>query len=582
MGDYFSAALNFLSGLALFLYGIRFMSDKLEAASGKYLKNLLSRISGGIFRGFVFGAVIAALIQSSSATTVMVVGLVNARLMTLTSATGVIIGANLGTTVTSWLLSLSSVRLNSVALKIVSPDFFAPVFALVAIFMRMISKNRRARDISGLLLGFSILMIGLNIMTSSLLPFENSEILGRVLYLFDTPAEAFLVGVITSALVQSSSAAVGILQAFSVTGLIPYSVAIPMVMGQNIGTCTSAILSSVGTNRNARRAALIHLYYNVIGAASLSVIFYATVALGDFSILSLEASSAGIALVHTLFNLASTFLILPFARNIQTLAIISLPDKKEEYPLQDQMESLLDKRFLSSPSIALSVSGEFFEKLFSHESKRLKAAFEKLSGGSEASLSPPPEFKDRLCEYLLKLDCNSLSYNESNRLFMLVGSIEELDGISKSNSEIFDILSRMEKETDFSDHSFFRLMIRLFSVCEEAIRESSLSACHRAIPLFRLVQAAASEIKQRRTCRILSDGAPSKASKNDLLYNELISQLERMASHCHEIALGIIKSHFGGSAFDMREYVRSYEEGADFYNDYNEFKLAFSSDRSSP
>ena len=522
MGDYFSAALKFLSGLALFLYGMRFMSDKLEATSGKYLKNLISRLSGGIFRSFLLGAGIAALIQSSSATTVIVIGLVNANLMTLGSATGVIIGANLGTTVTSWLLSLSSIRLDSVALKIVSPEFFAPVLALVAIFMRMASKSKRTRDISGLLLGFSVLMIGLNIMTSSLLPFESDETLGRVLYLFDTPMEAFLVGIITSALVQSSSAAVGILQAFSITGLIPYSIAIPMVMGQNIGTCASALLSSVGTSRNARRAALIHLYYNVIGAASLSLIFYATVALGDFNILSLEATSAGIALVHTLFNLASTFLLLPFAKGIQALSVITLPDKNDSSPIQEQMDSLLDKRFLSSPSIALSVSREFFEQLFCYEIKRLKIAFDWMVGGSAPPLSPPPEFKDHLCEYLLKLDCAVLTYNESNQLFRLIGSIDELEEISEANSEICDIVSRMGNKPKTFDDSFYRIVLEIFSLCDEAVRENSMSACHRIMPLCRLAEATASDIKLRRTSRILSEGAPSKASKNDLLYNEII------------------------------------------------------------
>lgn len=592
MNEYLSAILSFCSGLALFLYGMRFMTDQLEYASGKSIKKYFGKLSGGVFSGFIFGTLISVLIQSSSATTVMVIGLVNANILTLTSACGVIIGANLGTTITSWILSLSSIEASSLSLQIISPEFFAPILALSSIFVRLFSRKSRIYDIAGLTLGFSVLMIGMNLMTSSLIPFENTENFSRILNHLSSPIVAFLVGIITSALIQSSSASVGVLQAFSVTGLVPYSMVVPMVMGQNIGTCATALISSVGAGKNAKRAAFIHLYYNVIGAALISVIFYAAVLSLNIDFLSTDATPTGIALTHTLFNLISTFLLLPFAKQLEKLSILTFPEKKNSGFPYNENEKLLDERFLKTPTLALGICKEVFDKLYLDVFSNIKLAMSLANCGRNKridlssftnSYDEQISLKNTLQEYLLKFNSQNLSLSDSRELCRLISSLEGIERICESYHKIPTILSQIRKnsKTDALVKSenmemLFSAICEMYEISSRTTIQKEPSTAHRTLPLLRLVEAISAELKIRHTSKIISRDAPSYDIESGLLFSELIASFEKIAASIYHISTCVIKSHFGGSAFEMREYLQSYEKSAEFEVVYYNFRKKYS------
>lgn len=588
MNVYVSTALSFLSGLALFLYGMRFMSDELERASGERLKKYFERISGGIVRSFFLGTAITALIQSSSATTVIVIGLLNAGIIDLTAACGVIIGANLGTTITSWILSLTEISSPSLALQLIDPEFFAPVIALIAIFTRLFAKKLRTHGLAGLLLGFSVLMIGMNLMTASLLPFETAESFSAIVGFLKDPVTALAIGIAITALIQSSSASVGILQALSITGMIPYSAVIPLVMGQNIGACATALLSSIGTNKNAKRAALIHLYYNVIGAIVISVLFYSFAYAAKPSFLSADASPSGIALTHTLFNLASTFLLLPFAKQLEKLAILSIPDKKSDKKQISERSPILDDRFLNSPALALSVSRDAFGGLTDRYFEAARYTMHHIKNEADErksfidlslALDKNEEAKDFLREYLLRIDSSALGQSDKRELCRIINSLEELGNIGAQTGRISAIISQMRnKYSDpllYTNSELDALLLavdRLIDITRDAIVNDNTEKAHDTEPLVRLIEAIAEELKIRRTTRMISGNAPSEG----LLYSELIGAVEKLALSCSALSRNVIKAHFGGSAFDFREYIKSYEGSPEFDAAYRMLKKRFS------
>ena len=345
--------LSLLCGLALFLYGMDVMGDGLKKSAGSRLKTILGKFTSNPIKGFLLGLVVTAVIQSSSATTVMVVGFVNSGTMTLLQSVGVIIGANLGTAVTAWLTGLNGIgeggQAASAIIKWLKPDAWMPVLAVIGICLLMFSKRSKKKDIGAILLGFAVLMVGMSMMGDAVSPLKNSTEFQQILTMFENPILGVLAGLVLTAIVQSSSASVGILQSLTVTGAITYGAAIPIVMGQNIGTCVTAMISSVSANKNGKRAALVHLYFNIIGVVVVSVVYYVLNAIFDFAFADMSIDMWGVAGVHTIFKLISIALIGPFYRQLEKLAILTIRDKEGDA----EATNLLDERLLETPAVAV-------------------------------------------------------------------------------------------------------------------------------------------------------------------------------------------------------------------------------------
>ena len=342
------AVLTLVGGLAMFLYGMNVMGSGLEKVSGGRLERTLEKMTSNPIKGVLFGAAVTAVIQSSSATTVMVVGFVNSGIMKLSQGIGIIMGANIGTTITAWILSLTGLQGDSVLVQMLNPNSFSPILAIVGIVLIMLSKNGKKKDIGTIMIGFAVLMFGMSSMSGAVKPLANMPEFTNILTYFSNPVLGVLTGAVLTAIIQSSSASVGILQALSSTGSITYGAAIPIIMGQNIGTCVTALISCIGANKNAKRAAMVHLYFNIIGTVVFLGLFYGANAIVHFSFIDDPLNAANIAVVHTAFNLFSTALLLPFSKLLEKLASLTIRDKETAAE-----KPVLDERFLNTPSFAL-------------------------------------------------------------------------------------------------------------------------------------------------------------------------------------------------------------------------------------
>lgn len=354
--DFFSI-LSMIGGLALFLYGMHVMGDGLSKLSGGRLERVLEKLTSTPLKAVLLGAGVTAVIQSSSATTVMVVGFVNSGIMKLSQAIGIIMGANIGTTITSWILSLSGIESSNFFIRLLKPTSFAPVLALAGIIFIMAAKKDKYKDVGAILVGFAVLMMGMDTMSMAVKPLADVPEFTGILTMFSNPVLGLLAGALLTAVIQSSSASVGILQALCATGAVSFGTAVPIIMGQNIGTCITAMLSSIGASKNARRAALVHLYFNIIGTVVFMVVFYTIHGIVQFAFLDEAASAAGIAVTHTIFNVFATLLLIPFSKGLERLAYMTIPeDKEEEMVTEDEELTALDSRFLETPGFAIDQS----------------------------------------------------------------------------------------------------------------------------------------------------------------------------------------------------------------------------------
>ena len=584
-----SIILSFISGLALFLYGMSFMSAELEKASGGRLERALERFSSGILQSFLLGTAVTALIQSSSATTVMVIGFVNSGIMKLSAATGIIIGANLGTTVTSWILSLTGISEGAFLVSLLDPSFFAPILAIIGVFMRLFSKKTRAFDVGGMILGFSLLMIGMTLMSDSLAPLSQNESFTSILTLFQNPLAGILAGTLLTAVIQSSSASVGILQALSLTGALPYSIALPIVMGQNIGTCATALISSVGTDKNAKCAAFIHLYFNVIGTLLISVVFYSLNALIAFPFLDSDATPVDIALAHTLFNLISTLLLLPFSSYLERLALFTVGKRKDDESTSELHERLLDQRFLSSPSFALDVSRETFKKMIctATETARLSISLALRAQNERQIISSIEEkedlvdkYEESLRRYLLKIKSDDLTRSEEAELYRLLASIGEAEHICDRAYDLSRIITEMHrrgKELPLAVLPEFKIYLdaveEAMNITLEAVNNKNTVAAHQVEPLVRITSLLCTELRSRNNEALLSGKIHDEGYGS--FFNDILSDLEDICELCSTLALLIIRSHLGGNEFDSHEYLHAYASTAEYRAAYQRFKKKY-------
>lgn len=446
--------LTLLGGLALFLYGMNMMGDGLEKLSGGKLEAILQKLTANPLKGVALGLGVTAIIQSSSATTVMVVGFVNSGIMGLAQAVPVIMGANIGTTVTSWLLSLTGIQGENVLMQLLEPSSFSPLLAFIGMILIMFTKNEKKNDVGTILLGFAVLMTGMMSMSGAVAPLADVPEFVRLMTMFSNPILGLLAGAILTAIIQSSSASVGILQALCATGTIHYSVALPVIMGQNIGTCITAILSSMGANRNAKRTALIHLFFNLIGTSVFMIVFYSLNVFVDFAFLGQAADEKGIAIIHSCFNIGATILLLPFSKVLVKLAYLALPVKEEEEKkkMESSME-LLDERFFENPAFALIQSKEVSKRLFDNILDVAQMAYGliyKFQSEEYSELKQRCEEIDSeidgFNEYLTKLSNYNLSNKDNQALSILLQTTGELKGITTHLYQIAKAGKKLNKK----------------------------------------------------------------------------------------------------------------------------------------
>ncbi len=576
--------LSLIGGLCLFLFGMNLMGSYLEKAAGGGLKNILGKLTTSKMAGFLTGLGVTAVIQSSSATTVMVVGFVNSGLLTLRQAINVIMGANVGTTVTAWLLSLTGVSGDAWFVEIFKPSSFTPILALIGIFLFMGSKSNRKKDIGVILLGFATLMYGMDAMSSSVAGLKESEGFASILTLFDNPLMGVLTGAVLTAIIQSSSASVGILQALSSTGAISIGMSVPIIMGQNIGTCVTALISSVGTNRNARRASIVHLSFNVIGTTVLLIAYSIVRGLVDIPLLANSADQVTIAICHTAFNIACTVLMLPCAGLLEKLSMKLIPEPKGEDKKEEINE--LDERLMITPAVAIERCRVVTEKMASISKASLYKALSQLESFNDDYCkevrdeeTAVDKYEDILGSYLVKLNTYPLTdkdMRESAKLLHLIGDIERISDHAVNIMESAEELK--EKEIVFSDFALGELNVIIAAVKEivelsyAAYVNNDIVSAKKVEPLEQVIDNLKEKLRTRHIERLQNGGCTIEAG---FIWSDLLNNLERVSDHCSNIAGCVIEmSH---NSLDLHQYLKNIKEGkGEFVDDYERYSQLYS------
>ena len=564
--------LTMVGGLALFLYGMRVLGDGLKKASGGKMEHILEKLTSNKLMAVLLGAGVTAVIQSSSATTVMVVGFVNSGIMKLTQAVGVILGANVGTTVTAWILSLTEVNGTSFFLQLLKPTSFSPVLAIVGVILISMGKKNRQKDIGTIMVGFAVLMSGMNTMSSAVTPLASEPGFIKFLLAFSNPVLGMLVGLVLTAVIQSSSASIGILQALSVTGAVSYSTAIPIILGANIGACATSLISSVGANRNGRRAALIHLYFNLIKTITFMLVFYTINAVVDFAFMGQPASALGIAVIHTAFNVVSVILIFPVSAVLEKLVILTIPISEEEQKedRQDKNElQLLDARFLGTPSFALEVCKSVAATMVDISREALFIAIDMLDHYDEESAKKVIElenivdhYDDEIGSYLVKLSSRQLTERDSQQLSVLLHSIGDFERISDHAINIMESAREMsEKSLFFSrkaqeELSIYTGAIRdIVNTSVKVFQEEDLSLAAMIEPIEEVIDYLSVEVKKRHMKRLRKGKCTIEMG---FVLSDITTNYERVSDHCSNIALSLLQ--LNEENFETHEYQEAIVE----------------------
>ena len=558
--------LNMVCGLALFLYGMHVMGEGLTRMSGGRLEQLLERLTQSRLKAVLLGAAVTAVIQSSSATTVMVVGFVNSGIMKLSQAAGVIMGANIGTTVTSWILSLTGLEGSSLLVRLLKPSSFTPVMAMVGVAFLLFTKSEKKHNIGSIFIGFTVLMCGMTMMSDAVKPLANVPEFTGMLLMFTNPVLGMLAGVLLTAVIQSSSASVGILQALCVTGAVKYSAALPIIMGQNIGTCVTALLSSIGASKNAKRAALIHLYFNLIGTVLFMCAFYAFNAVFPFAFLDDAADAAGIAVIHTAFNLAATLVLLPFSGVLERLATLTVRDDEQAERIDDFQ--LLDERFLSTPAFAAEQCRVVTVRMARLTLEAIDAAIdlvdgepysEEKAGRVEALEAKIDLYEDNLGTYMVKLSHAKLSGEDSHTVSMLLHSISDFERISDHAVNVLRSAREMhEKKLSFSPQAAAELHVFAEAVRDIARRtvdcfdRGDLELAATVEPLESCIDQINSKVKSRHIERLTAGQCTIELG---FILQDFCPNFERVSDHCSNIALCQIQ--VPNDELDTHEYSQN-------------------------
>ncbi|HAL88403.1 MAG TPA: Na/Pi cotransporter [Clostridiales bacterium] len=565
MTFYLLKLISLLGGLALFLFGMDTMGKSLERTAGGKLQTILARMSSNVPKGFLLGLAVTAVIQSSSATTVMVVGFVNSGILTLKQAVGVIMGSNVGTTVTAWILSLSGLEGDSFLVQMFKPATLAPLLGAVGIVLYMFTDSEKKRNIGGILLGFMALMTGMDLMSSSMKFLKDEVWFTRMMISFSNPLVGILVGAALTAIIQSSSASVGILQSLCSTGAVTYGCAIPVILGQNIGTCVTAMMGAIGANKNARRAAMVHLYFNIIGSLVFVVGFYGIGLLHPWGFLGDTCSEMDIAVIHTSFNVCVTALLLPLNGLLVKLAVLTVPDdKQEEKPV------LLDERLLATPAVATQRAQDIATRMAEDSAQAMRLAMELTRKFDSKTLdrvleleSNTDRYEDALGTYLVQLSSRSLSVSDSRTLNTLLYTISDLERIADHAVNVGKAALEMEeKKIVFSRQAQGELEVLERAVSDilgrtvEAYRSFDRELARKVEPQEQVVDALVREIKSRHIRR-LREGRCSV--EYGFVLEDLLTAFERSADHCSNVAVEILQVSEG--KLEAHEYLNSLKAG---------------------
>lgn len=540
-------ALNLIGGLCLFLFGMNLMGQALERRAGSGLRSLLEKMTQNRLMGLLAGLGVTAVIQSSSATTVMVVGFVNSGLMTLRQSIGVIMGANIGTTVTAWILSLSGIEGSSLLVQMFKPSTFTPILALVGIILYMFCKADKKKDTGMILLGFATLMFGMEAMSSAVSSLRNVPQFREIFLMFSNPILGVLVGAVLTGIIQSSSASVGILQALASTGQVTYGAAIPIIMGQNIGTCVTALLSSIGTNKNARRAALVHLNFNVIGATVGIVLFYVVRAVAAPALLGQAASEWGIAVAHSIFNILCTAVLLPMGGLLEKLVLRLVPEGK-----QPQREAELDERLLATPALALERCRTLIADMASYSMESLRESLNAITAYNQKFAEHIREdeaktdhYEDIIGSYLVKLSARKIGESDSALAAEYLRIIGDFERIADHSVNILESAEEMQQK----GIAFSAAALQEYSTMAGAVREvtalaydsfvsGDVQAARQVEPLEQVIDDLKEEMRTRHIRRMQQGSCGIEAG---FIWSDLLTNLERVSDHCSNIACCMIE-----------------------------------------
>ncbi len=566
----FFGLLSLVGGLALFLYGMHVMGGGLERLSGGRLERLLERLTSSTWKAVLLGAGVTAVIQSSSATTVMLVGFVNSGIMKLSQAIGIIMGANIGTTITSWLLSLSGIESSSFFLRLLKPTSFSPVLAIIGVILIMSGKEDRKKEIGSILIGFAVLMFGMDAMSGAVKPLADVPEFTGILTKFQNPILGVLVGALLTAVIQSSSASVGILQALSVTGAFTYGSVIPIILGQNIGTCVTALMSAMGAGRGAKRTAFVHLYFNIIGSVLFLALYYVLNAMIQFDFAHETVGIAGIALIHSIFNIFATLIWLPGVKTLERLAYLTVPETQEEKDAIADKEAfpLLDERFLSTPGFAIEKCVSLTYKMADITEEAMETAMHLFEGYDEKRAKRveyledmADKYEDKLTAYLVQLNSRDLSYMESQSVSTLLHSISDLERISDHALNVMELAARMhKKELQFSNKAVKELQVygrAVEDILNRAIRaykENDRQLAMTVEPLEEVVDHLNKSVKKRYAKRLQKGKCEVELG---LLLSELATNYERVSDHCSNLAVYLLQTE--DSSFEAHSYQENLE-----------------------
>lgn len=578
--------LTLIGGLALFLYGMNVMGAGLEKMSGGKLERILETLTSNPIKAVLLGAGVTAVIQSSSATTVMVVGFVNSGIMKLSQAIGIIMGANVGTTITSWLLSLTGIEGGSFFIQMLKPSSFSPILAMIGIILTMSSKSDNKKNVGQILLGFSVLMYGMQAMSGAVEPLADVPEFTGMLTMFNNPVLGVLTGAILTAVIQSSSASVGILQALSVTGGFTYGSVLPIIMGQNIGTCVTAMISSVGASKGAKRTAFVHLYFNIIGTIIFMLVFYLGNAFFHFSFTNETVGVAGIAAIHTVFNVFATLVLLPFTKGLEKLAYLTIPVSPEEKEVQDDVFTILDDRFLSSPAFAIEQCHSLVNQMAEMTKAGFMEAMTVLTDYSEEKIADViakenrvDTYDDKISAYLTKLSSQDLSYKDSLKVTSLLHCLTDFERISDHSINVVENAQQMNKDgASFSKKAKEEMRIYGEAIADilnrttKAFVEGDDDLARTVEPLEEVIDEINKDVKKNHMKRLRKGKCTIELG---LVLSDLAMNYERVADHCSNIAVYMMQLY--DTELEEHSFTEQMDAGesAEFAKQLAEFKKMY-------
>ncbi len=581
--DIFSV-ITLFGGLAFFLYGMNVMSEGLERMAGGKLESILKKMTSNRFKAMLLGIVVTGAIQSSSAVTVILVGLVNSGIMHFGQTIGVIMGANIGTTITAWLLSTISISGDNLVMKLLKPENFSLVFALVGIILIMMSKSNKKKDIGSILIGFAVLMFGMKLMSGAVEPLKDMPEFTSILTMFENPLFGILAGAVLTGVIQSSSASVGILQALSMTGAIKFSVALPIIMGQNIGTCVTALISSIGVNKNARKVSVVHVVFNLMGTLIWVALFYSVNAIVDLSFADDVITPTGIAVTHSIFNVTTTLILIWFTNHLEKIVdfLIKTDDKDEE-----EKEEFLDSRLLATPSMAIAECKNLtyqMAEIAQDITMRAFGLFEKYSEKSSKKMFEDEGlldlYEDKLGNYLIAISSKGLSDADSRAKFTMLHTIGDFERLGDHALNLYKAANEIdEKGLSFSEEAEKDLLV-LRRAAEEIVQNTinayvhnDISLATRVEPLEQVIDKLTVEIKAKHIARLQRGECTIEMG---FILSDVLTNYERISDHCSNIAVAMIEINNG--VFDTHKYLNAIKNSDNkvFNESFDEYARKYS------